>query len=62
MLIPIGYVDSIQIIARFMGSAVACRAILMFELAGMRSAARKVDEDYALVDRAASMAGGNDRK
>jgi hypothetical protein len=55
-------VDSIQLIARFMGSAVMCRAILMFELAGMRSAARKADEDYALVDHAAPMGSSQDRK
>ncbi|OQE32581.1 hypothetical protein PENFLA_c001G03982 [Penicillium flavigenum] len=47
----IGYVDSIQIIARFMASAVICRAILMFELAGMRNALTKEStrEEYSLV-------------
>ena len=33
-----GYVDSIKIIGRMMASAVVCRAVLMFELAGMRNA------------------------
>ncbi|KAI0898150.1 hypothetical protein F4806DRAFT_461318 [Annulohypoxylon nitens] len=37
-IIFIGYVDSIKIIFRFMASAVLCRAVLMFELAGMRNA------------------------
>ncbi|KAJ5771123.1 uncharacterized protein N7511_003174 [Penicillium nucicola] len=50
----IGYVDSIQIIARFMGSAVVCRAILMLELAGMRNALKSESsrEEYSLVQAA----------
>jgi hypothetical protein len=39
-----GYVDSIKIIGRFMASAVVCRAVLMFELAGMRNALFKKPE------------------
>lgn len=52
----LGYVDSIQIIARFMGSAIICRAVLMFELAGMRNALeeRSRDEDYSLVGLAST--------
>ncbi|KAI6084097.1 hypothetical protein F4821DRAFT_280387 [Hypoxylon rubiginosum] len=34
----IGYIDSIKIIGRFMASAAICRAVLMFELAGLRNA------------------------
>ncbi|KAJ5176532.1 uncharacterized protein N7482_002409 [Penicillium canariense] len=37
-LVFIGWIDSTQIIARFMASAIICRAVLMFELAGMRNA------------------------
>ncbi|KAJ5605559.1 hypothetical protein N7510_008340 [Penicillium lagena] len=47
----IGYMDCIPLIARFMGSAVICRAILMFELAGMRNALQfeSSREEYSLV-------------
>ncbi|KAJ2987629.1 hypothetical protein NUW58_g4397 [Xylaria curta] len=41
----IGYVDSIKIIGRFMASAAICRAVLMFELAGLRNAASRQSLD-----------------
>ncbi|KAF2872861.1 hypothetical protein BDV95DRAFT_491077 [Massariosphaeria phaeospora] len=34
----IGYVDSVRIIGRLLASTVVCRAVLRFELAGMRNA------------------------
>lgn len=37
-LVFMGYVDSIKIIGRLMASVIVCRAILVFELAGMRNA------------------------
>lgn len=37
-LVFLGYVDSIKIIGRLMASVIVCRAILVFELAGMRNA------------------------
>ncbi|RDL42505.1 uncharacterized protein BP5553_02484 [Venustampulla echinocandica] len=43
-LIFIGYVDSLKIIGRFIASAVVCRSVLMFELAGMRNAILKNEE------------------
>lgn len=41
-----GYNDAIRILAQFMGSALICRIVLMFELAGMRIASSHIDSLY----------------
>jgi hypothetical protein len=40
-----GQIDSLKLAARFMASAIVCRAILVFELAGMKDTLLKEPED-----------------
>lgn len=43
-LIFIGFHDTLRILARFVASALVCRGILMFELAGIREVSRATDQ------------------
>lgn len=42
-LVFVGFHDTLRIIARFIASALVCRGILMFELAGIREMSREND-------------------
>ncbi len=45
--------DAITVVARFLGSAIACRAVLMYELSGLRDAHRKssLEKDGSAAER-----------
>jgi hypothetical protein len=45
-----GIPDATQIVSRFVASAIVCRCIAAYELAGMRAAQSRGQENHALSD------------
>jgi hypothetical protein len=51
----VGAVDAATIIGRFLASALVCRCVLMFELAGLRKRLEVIVEDETAGDTAAKV-------
>ena len=48
--------DAVTILLRFFASALACRAILAFELSGMRVASKRAEQEEQSIDKVAGLA------